>query len=119
VSAPSIAVLHKPFPLVLNITNNSERTVELQLNLENENYTNFMFTGVVNSMLGLLEPGGLSKVKIDVIPESTGLQYITAIRIKDLLLGRDYVYNDQVQVFTVADQDLVNIIHLGADKSGA
>jgi len=117
VSAPSIAVLHKPFELVLNITNNSERTVELQLNLENQAYTNFMFTGVVNSMLGLLEPGGFTKVKLDVIPESTGLQYISAIRIKDLLLGRDYVYNDQVQVFTVADEDLANVVHLGAKKN--
>ena len=36
--------------------------MELQLNLENQAYTNFMFTGVVNTMLGLLEPGGFTKV---------------------------------------------------------
>eukprot|EP00088_Acartia_fossae_P068274 TRINITY_DN8624_c0_g1_i4.p1 TRINITY_DN8624_c0_g1~~TRINITY_DN8624_c0_g1_i4.p1 ORF type:complete len:436 (+),score=49.72 TRINITY_DN8624_c0_g1_i4:160-1308(+) len=119
ISAPSLAQIHKPFPLMLKVTNNSERTVELQLNLENKAYTNFMFTGVVNNLLGLLEPGGVSKIKVDVIPESIGLQYISGITIRDLLLGRDYVFTDLVQVLTLSDQDLINVIDLTTEKTGA
>jgi len=114
VSVPSLAVLNKPFPLIIKVTNNSERTVELQLDLENQGYCNFMFTGIVNTMLGLLEPGGFSNIKLDLIPETLGLQNITGIRIRDLLLGRDYVHTDIVQVFVVEDEDLANVIQLNS-----
>jgi len=108
--APSYALLNTPFPLVLRLENNCERTVELDLSLKKEGGGKLTWGGVVERSLGLVEPGGSTEVQVEVVLHCTGLQTLQGIHCRDTLLKRSYCFNDQCQVYVVGDKDLYAVL---------
>ena len=61
-TVPSVAMVNSPVPVSVRISNNCERTVELDLVLETSS-RQLTWTGVCQRALGLVEPGGSLEVK--------------------------------------------------------
>jgi len=108
--APSFAQLDVPFPLILRLENNCERTVELELSLKNEGVGRLTWCGIVERRLGLVEPGGNTELQVEVVFHSTGLQTLQGIHCMDTLLKRNYCFNDQCQIFVLGDKELYDIL---------
>jgi hypothetical protein len=106
ISVPSLALLNTPVPLTVRITNNCERTVELDLSLDNPPTRHLTWTGVCERALGLVEPGGSLETELEVVLHDTGLQTVSGIKLVDGLLQRTYTFNDQSQLYVVMDEEL-------------
>jgi len=106
ISVPSLALINTPVPLTVRISNNCERTVELDLILDNPHTRHLTWTGVCERALGLVEPGGSLETDLEVVLHDTGLQTVSGIKLVDGLLQRTYNFNDQSQVYVVVDEEL-------------
>ena len=53
-----------------------DRTLDLELFLENVNKPRMIWSGPTSKKLGLIEPAGSTEVVLEVIPQDTGLQVI-------------------------------------------
>lgn len=106
ISVPSLALINTPVPLTVRISNNCERTVELDLILDNPHTRHLTWTGVCERALGLVEPGGSLETELEVVLHDTGLQTVSGIKLVDGLLQRTYNFNDQSQVYVVVDEEL-------------
>ena len=104
--APSFALLNSPVALTMRLDNNSERTVELELRLEQEDGGCQSWGGVGETKLGLVEPGGQTELVGEVIWHTAGLQTLRGIHCTDTLLQRSYSFNDQCQVYVLTDKHL-------------
>ena len=104
---PSTISVYKCFKITCCIFNNSERTLDLELNLENVNKPRILWTGSVSRKLGLVEPSGTMDVILEAVPQDTGLQSISGIRITDSLLMRKYQFDDICHVYVVKDENMM------------
>ena len=107
--APSFALISAPVSLVLRFDNNSERTVELDLSLVSTD-PSMSWSGVVDTGLGLLEPGGHTQVSAEIVFHAAGLQTLQGITCSDSLLKRSYSFNDQCQVYVLSDKQLFTFL---------
>ena len=112
--APSFALLNTPVPLTMRLDNNSERTVELELKLEQEPGGRQTWAGVGETKLGLVEPGGSTELVAEVLWHSPGLQTLRGLTCTDSLLQRSYSFNDQGQVYVLTDR----LLHQALTKDG-
>lgn len=103
---PSTVGLYKSFKITCCIFNNSERTLDLELNLENVNKPCILWTGSCSRKLGLVEPSGSIEVVLEAVPQNTALQSISGIRITDSLLMRTYQFDDICHVYVVKDDSV-------------
>ena len=101
---PSTVCLYKCFKITCCIFNNSERTLELELNLENVNKPRILWTGCVSKKLGLVEPSGSIEVVLEAVAQSPGLQSLSGIRLIDSLLMRTYQFDDICHIYVVKDK---------------
>ena len=108
--APSFALLNTPVPLTMRLDNNSERTVELELRLEQEPGGRQSWGGVGDTKLGLVEPGGSTQLAGEVIWHSSGLQTVRGLHCTDTLLHRSYSFNEQCQVYVLTDKQLYSAL---------
>ena len=53
-----------------------DRTLDLELYLENVNKPRMIWTGSTSKKLGLIEPAGSTEVILEVVPQDTGLQVL-------------------------------------------
>jgi len=104
-TVPSVAMVNSPVPVSVRISNNCERTVELDLVLETSS-RQLTWTGVCQRALGLVEPGGSLEADLEVVFHDTGLQTVSGVKLVDGLLQRTYEFNDQCQVYVVRDQEM-------------
>ncbi|XP_023335859.1 trafficking protein particle complex subunit 13 [Eurytemora carolleeae] len=107
--SPALALIYQPLPIQIRITNNCDRTLELEQNLD-LNSEKISWVGVTNTNLGLLEPGGSIKIGVELVLQECGLQSLPGLQLKDSLLTRVYEFNDLAQIFCIDDQDLFSFI---------
>lgn len=105
---PSTVCLYKCFKITCCIFNNSERTLELELNLENVNKPRILWTGCVSKKLGLVEPSGSIEVVLEAVAQSPGLQSLSGIRLIDSLLMRTYQFDDICHIYVVKDKSMLS-----------
>ena len=105
---PSTVCLFKCFKITCCIFNNSERTLDLEMNLENVNKPRILWTGSCSRKLGLVEPSGTIDIVLEAVPQSTALQSISGIRLKDSLLMRSYQFDDICHVYVVKDESMMS-----------
>ena len=105
---PSTVCLSKCFSITCCIFNNSERTLDLEMNLENVNKPRILWTGSCSRKLGLVEPSGTIDIVLEAVPQSTALQSISGIRLKDSLLMRSYQFDDICHVYVVKDESMMS-----------
>jgi len=76
------------------ITNNSERNVDLNLELDLDPTFSIQWNCESKTLIGVMGPGGKKDVELAVIPVLTGQFPLPGIKLKDSLLNHNYNYSD-------------------------
>lgn len=82
-----------------------DRTLDLELNLENVNKPKTLWTGSTSRKLGLIEPAGTTEVVLECVPQDTALQVISGVRLTDTSLKRTYNFDDFCHVYVKPQVD--------------
>ena len=84
-----------------------ERTVDLDLTLENVNKPKMLWSGSCSRKLGLIEPAGSTEVELEVVARDTALQLLSGVRITDSLLMRSYQFDELCHIYVTKDENLL------------
>jgi len=103
---PSIVRVNQAFKMTCVIINNSDRTLDLELSLENINKPKMMWSGSTSRKLGLIEPAGTTELVLECIPFDTSLQVVSGVRLTDTLLKRTYNFDDFCHVYVKPEVDV-------------
>ncbi|XP_032885699.1 trafficking protein particle complex subunit 13 isoform X4 [Amblyraja radiata] len=96
---PDTVNLEEPFEVTCKITNCSERTMDLVLEMCNTNAIHWC--GVSGRQLGKLSPNSSLHLALKLLASVQGLQSISGLRLMDTFLKRTYEYDDIAQVCVV------------------
>ncbi|PWA26816.1 hypothetical protein CCH79_00001145, partial [Gambusia affinis] len=97
---PDTVNLEEPFDIVCKITNCSERTMDLVM--EMCNMRSIHWCGISGRQLGKLSPGASLSLPLTVFSSEQGLQSISGLRLTDTFLKRTYEYDDIAQTIEIA-----------------
>uniref|UniRef100_A0A8B9HCE5 Trafficking protein particle complex 13 n=1 Tax=Astyanax mexicanus TaxID=7994 RepID=A0A8B9HCE5_ASTMX len=96
---PDTVNLEEPFDITCKITNCSERTMDLVLEMCNTRSVHWC--GVSGRQLGKLCPSASLSIPLKLLSSVQGLQSISGLRLTDTFLKRTYEYDDIAQVCVV------------------
>uniref|UniRef100_A0A8C1VHB8 Trafficking protein particle complex subunit 13 n=1 Tax=Cyprinus carpio TaxID=7962 RepID=A0A8C1VHB8_CYPCA len=96
---PDTVSLEEPFDITCKITNCSERTMDLELEMCNTRSVHWC--GVSGRQLGKLSPSASLSIPLKLLSSVQGLQSISGLRLTDTFLKRTYEYDDIAQVCVV------------------
>uniref|UniRef100_A0A8D3C502 Trafficking protein particle complex subunit 13 n=1 Tax=Scophthalmus maximus TaxID=52904 RepID=A0A8D3C502_SCOMX len=96
---PDTVNLEEPFDIICKITNCSERTMDLELEMCNTR--SIHWCGVSGRQLGKLSPAAFLSLPLTLLSSVQGLQSISGLRLTDTFLKRTYEYDDIAQVCVV------------------
>ncbi|XP_053689256.1 probable trafficking protein particle complex subunit 13 homolog isoform X2 [Sabethes cyaneus] len=104
IEAKSTVKISEGFDFTCRVTNTSDRSMDLVMNLNTKAKVGCGYTGFTEISLGNLEPGKFTDFKLTVCPVRLGLITITNLQLTDVFMKRKYEFDDFVQVFVV-DED--------------
>uniref|UniRef100_A0A8C8CJQ9 Trafficking protein particle complex subunit 13 n=1 Tax=Oncorhynchus tshawytscha TaxID=74940 RepID=A0A8C8CJQ9_ONCTS len=96
---PDTVNLEEPFDITCKITNCSERTMDLVLEMCNT--CSIHWCGVSGRQLGKVSPSASLALPLKLLSSVQGLQSISGLRLTDTFLKRTYEYDDVAQVCVV------------------
>ncbi|CAD6195309.1 unnamed protein product [Caenorhabditis auriculariae] len=96
---PACVPVRTPFQILCRLYNCSERSLDLQLRLDQVENKQLVFCTPSGTTLGQLAPSQHVDFKLDVFPVTVGFQSISGIRITDGFTKRTYEHDDIAQVF--------------------
>ncbi|XP_071219797.1 trafficking protein particle complex subunit 13-like isoform X9 [Salvelinus alpinus] len=96
---PDTVNLEEPFDITCKITNCSERTMDLVLEMCNTR--SIHWCGVSGRQLGKVSPSASLALPLKLLSSVQGLQSISGLRLTDTFLKRTYEYDDIAQVCVV------------------
>ncbi|XP_071206886.1 trafficking protein particle complex subunit 13 isoform X3 [Salvelinus alpinus] len=96
---PDTVNLEEPFDITCKITNCSERTMDLVLEMCNTR--SIHWCGVSGRQLGKVSPSASLSLPLKLLSSVQGLQSISGLRLTDTFLKRTYEYDDIAQVCVV------------------
>uniref|UniRef100_A0A3P8ZQC3 Trafficking protein particle complex subunit 13 n=1 Tax=Esox lucius TaxID=8010 RepID=A0A3P8ZQC3_ESOLU len=96
---PDTVNLEEPFDITCKITNCSERTMDLVLEMCNTR--SIHWCGVSGRQLGKVSPSASLTLPLKLLSSVQGLQSISGLRLTDTFLKRTYEYDDIAQVCVV------------------
>ncbi|RVE66068.1 hypothetical protein OJAV_G00122840 [Oryzias javanicus] len=96
---PDTVNLEEPFDIVCKITNCSERTMDLVVEMCNTR--SIHWCGISGRQLGKLSPGASLLLPLTIFSSVQGLQSISGLRLTDTFLKRTYEYDDIAQVCVI------------------
>uniref|UniRef100_A0A673YWR5 Trafficking protein particle complex subunit 13 n=1 Tax=Salmo trutta TaxID=8032 RepID=A0A673YWR5_SALTR len=96
---PDTVNLEEPFDITCKITNCSERTMDLVLEMCNT--CSIHWCGVSGRQLGKVSPSASLALPLKLLSSVQGLQSISGLRLTDTFLKRTYEYDDIAQVCVV------------------
>ena len=82
-----------------------DRTLDLELSLENVNKPKMVWSGSISRKLGLIEPAGSLQINLECIPFDTSLQVVSGVRLTDTSLKRTYNFDDFCHVYVTPELD--------------
>ncbi|XP_043919291.1 trafficking protein particle complex subunit 13 isoform X2 [Protopterus annectens] len=97
---PDTVNLEEPFDITCKITNCSERTMDLVLEMCNTN--SIHWCGVSGRQLGKLSPSSSLHLSLKLLTSVQGLQSVSGLRLTDTFLKRTYEYDDIAHVCVVS-----------------
>uniref|UniRef100_A0A8C8FFY0 Trafficking protein particle complex subunit 13 n=1 Tax=Oncorhynchus tshawytscha TaxID=74940 RepID=A0A8C8FFY0_ONCTS len=97
---PDTVNLEEPFDITCKITNCSERTMDLVLEMCNTR--SIHWCGVSGRQLGKVSPSASLSLPLKLLSSVQGLQSISGLRLTDTFLKRTYEYDDIAQVCVVS-----------------
>nr|XP_048707860.1 trafficking protein particle complex subunit 13 isoform X4 [Caretta caretta] len=99
---PDTVNLEEPFDITCKITNCSERTMDLVLEMCNTN--SIHWCGVSGRQLGKLHPSSSLHLALTLLSSVQGLQSVSGLRLMDTFLKRTYEYDDIAQVCVISSK---------------
>ncbi|XP_062384122.1 trafficking protein particle complex subunit 13 isoform X1 [Sardina pilchardus] len=96
---PDTVNIEEPFDITCKITNCSERTMDLVLEMCNSR--SIHWCGVSGRQLGKLGPSASLSIPLRLLASVQGLQSVSGLRLTDTFLKRTYEYDDIAQVCVV------------------
>uniref|UniRef100_A0A8C7A5M3 Trafficking protein particle complex subunit 13 n=1 Tax=Nothoprocta perdicaria TaxID=30464 RepID=A0A8C7A5M3_NOTPE len=99
---PDTVSLEEPFNITCKITNCSERTMDLVLEMCNT--SSIHWCGVSGRQLGKLHPSSSLHLALTLLSSVQGLQSVSGLRLTDTFLKRTYEYDDIAQVCVVSSE---------------
>ena len=60
-----------------------DRTLDLELSLENVNKPKVLWTGCISRKLGLIEPAGSIDIELECVPQDTAIQVVSGVCLID------------------------------------
>ncbi|XP_063819260.1 trafficking protein particle complex subunit 13 isoform X2 [Pseudophryne corroboree] len=100
---PDTVNLEEPFDITCKITNCSERTMDLILEMCNTNAIHWCC--VSGRQLGKLHPSSSLFLTLTLLSSVQGLQSVSGLRLTDTFLKRTYEYDDIAQVCVVSSKN--------------
>ncbi|CAM9883106.1 unnamed protein product [Lampetra planeri] len=100
---PDMAHLEEPFTVAFKITNCSERTMDLRLELRSSDA--LCWCGLLARDLGRLPSASSRQAALMLLPAMPGLQSVSGIRLTDTFLKRTYEFDDVAQVLVLSEED--------------
>lgn len=97
---PDTVNLEEPFHITCKITNCSERTMDLVLEMCDTSSVHWC--GVSGRQLGKLLPSASLGLALTLLSSVQGLQSVSGLRLTDTFLKRTYEYDDIAQVCVVS-----------------
>ncbi|XP_070102299.1 trafficking protein particle complex subunit 13 isoform X12 [Equus asinus] len=97
---PDTVNLEEPFHITCKITNCSERTMDLVLEMCNT--SSIHWCGISGRQLGKLHPSSSLCLALTLLSSVQGLQSVSGLRLTDTFLKRTYEYDDIAQVCVVS-----------------
>lgn len=107
IDATNIIKIGDPFTFVCKVINTSEKPIELEAKLDSKAAFGCDYTGSAEFYLGNIDPGKSKEFPLTVCPAKLGLVKVTNLVLTNLLMKRNYEFDDVVQVFVV-DSDHQN-----------
>lgn len=101
IESNSTVKIGSSFNFTCRITNASERSMEIMLNLNTKLKFDCGYTGSTEFMVGSIESGKFKDIILTVCPVKLGLVTITDLQLTDLFVKRTYEFEDFVHVFVV------------------
>uniref|UniRef100_A0A914D0L3 Trafficking protein particle complex subunit 13 n=1 Tax=Acrobeloides nanus TaxID=290746 RepID=A0A914D0L3_9BILA len=99
---PATVKLGEQFVIGCKLHNCCERSLDLVLSLDSSLQPALVFCSVSGQHLGQVPPNKTVQFSLDLLPISSGLQYISGIRITDTFLRRTYEHDEVAQIFVAA-----------------
>ncbi|NWJ01958.1 TPC13 protein, partial [Crypturellus undulatus] len=101
-TVPDTVNLEEPFDITCKITNCSERTMDLVLEMCNT--SSIHWCGVSGRQLGKLHPSSSLHLALMLLSSVQGLQSVSGLRLTDTFFKRTYEYDDIAQVCVVSSE---------------
>lgn len=99
IEANSTVKLGEPFNFAVRVTNTSERSMDLTLNLNTVPKKEMNYTGSTEFNVGNIEAGTFKDVKLTITPIKLGMVTVSNLQLTDS--KKTYEFEDFVQVFVV------------------
>lgn len=101
IELPNFVILEKPFTFKCKLANNSERTIDLVLFLEDRE--GMTWCGISGKQLEPLAPRASQELEFKAIPLLPGLRLVSGVKLLDTFLKRTYPYEELGQVFVIVN----------------
>lgn len=101
IQANNMVKIGEPFTFVCQVTNTSDRTMELTAKLDTKPRLGCDYTGSAEFQLGTIESGKSKEFPLTVCPTKLGLVKVTNLLLTNTYQKRTYEFEDFVQVFVV------------------
>ncbi|XP_055619261.1 probable trafficking protein particle complex subunit 13 homolog [Toxorhynchites rutilus septentrionalis] len=112
IEAESTCKIGQAFDFKCRVTNTSERSMDLVMNLNTKAKIGCGYTGQTEISLGALEPGKSQEFSLTVCPVRLGLITVSNLQLTDVFMKRKYEFDDFVQVFVVDEDYKEDNFHL-------
>ncbi|XP_022162797.1 trafficking protein particle complex subunit 13 [Myzus persicae] len=96
---PDMVFCEEQFDFTCSIKNNRNRDMQLVVEVSDEEDSNLAWTMISGIQLRLLPPYATIKTVFSMVALNHGLQIISGIKLKELILNRTYSYNNFGHVF--------------------
>ncbi|GAB0091756.1 Probable trafficking protein particle complex subunit 13 homolog [Sergentomyia squamirostris] len=111
IEAASVVKIGSAFTFKCRITNTSDQSMELTVNLMGKAQKDSAYTGTSEYSLGSIASGTFKDCTLTVFPVQLGLITITDLQLTDTFLKKTYKFEDFLQVFVVDNNyDVDNFI---------
>jgi len=81
-------------PITLQVTNNSERNVDLTLELDFDEKSSIQWNGSSRTLIGILSPAEKKEIELTCVPLLVGQFALPGFKLRDSLLNHDYNYSN-------------------------
>lgn len=101
IEAKNIVKIGEPFTFICRVSNTTERPMELHAKLDTKTRFGCDYTGSAEFNIGQVDAGKYKDFPLTVLPAKLGLVKISNLVLTNIILKKNFEFDDFVQVFVV------------------